>query len=382
MGNFKNKIRDKFTVASNAIIYDSSLSIAARFTYIFMASKPDGWDFIIKPLAKEIGCNIDSLHKYINELIQAGWLVKGEQKNENGKFGAVEYCLMDRPSRKKPSTENTVTENFRDGKNPPLINTDYEIKTDIETNTESNPFNSSPNNSSNEEELNGGKAPDFELLSDSESEKEKGCAEKEKEWDEVLKPWLEYKKERKQTYKSPRAIKALKTKLFNLSNGNLEVAQLIIEQSMANNYAGLFELKESREARHAIQPFNANDNAFNDFYFLTYGTAFVWQSDTSDEVQRLADTISSKILEAGNIVVQSAIPEYIKSFLAKAHSLGDQWLNAHFTPKNINKQFNEIYAYIKSGKKPSNGGKRNNPTGVSDEYLLKLQRDLVGGVQP
>ena len=382
MGNFKNKIRDKFTVASNAIIYDSSLSIAARFTYIFMASKPDGWDFIIKPLAKEIGCNIDSLHKYINELIQAGWLVKGEQKNENGKFGAVEYCLMDRPSRKKPSTENTVTENFRDGKNPPLINTDYEIKTDIETNTESIPFNSSPNNSSNEEELNGGKAPDFELLSDSESEKEKGCAEKEKEWDEVLKPWLEYKKERKQTYKSPRAIKALKTKLFNLSNGNLEVAQLIIEQSMANNYAGLFELKESREARHAIQPFNANDNAFNDFYFLTYGTAFVWQSDTSDEVQRLADTISSKILEAGNIVVQSAIPEYIKSFLAKAHSLGDQWLNAHFTPKNINKQFNEIYAYIKSGKKPSNGGKRNNPTGVSDEYLLKLQRDLVGGVQP
>lgn len=382
MGNFKNKIRDKFTVASNAIIYDSSLSIAARFTYIFMASKPDGWDFIIKPLAKEIGCNIDSLHKYINELIQAGWLVKGEQKNENGKFGAVEYCLMDRPSRKKPSTENTVTENFRDGKNPPLINTDYEIKTDIETNTESNPFNSSPNNSSNEEELNGEKAPDFELLSDSESEKEKGCAEKEKEWDEVLKPWLEYKKERKQTYKSPRAIKALKTKLFNLSNGNLEVAQLIIEQSMANNYAGLFELKESRKARHAIQPFNANDNAFNDFYFLTYGTAFVWQSDTSDEVQRLADTISSKILEAGNIVVQSAIPEYIKSFLAKAHSLGDQWLNAHFTPKNINKQFNEIYAYIKSGKKPSNGGKRNNPTGVSDEYLLKLQRDLVGGVQP
>ena len=47
-----------------------------------------------------------------------------------------------------------------------------------------------------------------------------------------------------------------------------------------------------------------------------------------------------------------------------------------------NKQFNEIYVYIKSGKKPTCGSKRSNPTGVSDEYLLKLQRDLVGGVQP
>lgn len=382
MGNFKNKIRDKFTVASNAIIYDSSLSIAARFTYIFMASKPDGWDFIIKPLAKEIGCNIDSLHKYINELIQAGWLVKGEQKNENGKFGAVEYCLMDRPSRKKPSTENTVTENFRDGKNPQQINTYYEINTDIETNTESNSFNSSPNNNPKEEELNGEKAPDFELLSDSESEKEKGCAEKEKEWDEVLKPWLEYKKERKQTYKSPRAIKALKTKLFNLSNGNLEVARLIIEQSMANNYAGLFELKESSEARHAIQPINTNDKAFNDFYFATFGTNFIWQSDTSSEISKLANAITSKIQEAGHIVISSEIPGYIKLFLEKAYGLGDQWLNQHFTPKNINKQFNEIYVYIKSGKKPTCGSKRSNPTGVSDEYLLKLQRDLVGGVQP
>ena len=206
--------------------------------------------------------------------------------------------------------------------------------------------------------------------------------ETEAMWDAVIKPWLEYKKEKKQSYKGERSLKALKTKLKRLSGDNLEVARQIIEQSMANNYSGLFELKDQNTQKQSPQPQNANDNAFNDFYFSTYGTNFVWQADTSSEIQKLAETISDKITEAGHIVVPSDIPGYIRSFLAKAHSLGDQWLNQHFTPKNINKQFNEIYAYIKSGKKPSNGGKRNNPTGVSDEYLLKLQRDLVGGVQP
>ena len=41
----------------------------------------------------------------------------------------------------------------------------------------------------------------------------------------------------------------------------------------------------------------------------------------------------------------------LKAFLAKTWELGDQWLNEHFTPKNINHQFNTIYVYIKSGKK-------------------------------
>ena len=227
--------------------------------------------------------------------------------------------------------------------------------------------------------------PQEKTIFDSEKEakeKEKGCAEKEKEWDVVLQPWLEYKKERKQTYKSQRALKALKTKLINLSGDNLEVARLIIEQSMANNYAGLFELKETNNPVRSNHPHNANDNAFNDFYFAKYGTNFVWQSDTSSEIQRLADAISSKISESGNIVIPSEMPNHIKAFLAKTWELGDQWLNQHFTPKNINKQFNEIYVYIKAGKKPTCGSKRSNPTGVSDEYLLKLQRDLVGGVQP
>jgi hypothetical protein len=68
--------------------------------------------------------------------------------------------------------------------------------------------------------------------------------ETEAMWDAVIEPWLEYKKEKKQSYKGERSLKALKTKLKRLSGDNLEVARQIIEQSMANNYSGLFELKE------------------------------------------------------------------------------------------------------------------------------------------
>lgn len=55
--------------------------------------------------------------------------------------------------------------------------------------------------------------------------------------------WLAFKREKRQTYK-PRGLETLKTKLFNLSKGNGKVAMMIVEQSMANNYAGLFPLKE------------------------------------------------------------------------------------------------------------------------------------------
>lgn len=57
--------------------------------------------------------------------------------------------------------------------------------------------------------------------------------------------WLEYKKSRKETYKAPNGPKMFAKKLWELSNGNPETATAIIEQSMANNWAGVFALKNS-----------------------------------------------------------------------------------------------------------------------------------------
>jgi 23S rRNA G2445 N2-methylase RlmL len=55
--------------------------------------------------------------------------------------------------------------------------------------------------------------------------------------------WLSYKAAKKQTYKSQESVKACYSHLVNLAGNDSETAKKIIEQSMANNWAGLFELK-------------------------------------------------------------------------------------------------------------------------------------------
>ena len=56
--------------------------------------------------------------------------------------------------------------------------------------------------------------------------------------------WLAYKKEKNQSYK-PTGFKSFYKKLCELSGNDPQKAMAIIEQSMANNYAGIFELKQS-----------------------------------------------------------------------------------------------------------------------------------------
>ena len=71
--------------------------------------------------------------------------------------------------------------------------------------------------------------------------------EKEKEtdpWDVLFGEWLAYKKQRGQTYKGQMSIERMKTKLRNLSGGNIETAKAIIDEAMANNWSGFFALKD------------------------------------------------------------------------------------------------------------------------------------------
>lgn len=65
------------------------------------------------------------------------------------------------------------------------------------------------------------------------------------DWAGLLNDWLEYKKAKGQTYKSDRSIKSFITKLQNLSNSDWVIAKQIIEDSMANNWAGIFKLKNN-----------------------------------------------------------------------------------------------------------------------------------------
>ncbi len=77
----------------------------------------------------------------------------------------------------------------------------------------------------------------------------------ESPWKELMRIWLEYKRSRKETYASQMGANACLKKLKELSGGSPEVAQQIIEQSMASNWAGLFPVKSVPGTRgHPVSP--------------------------------------------------------------------------------------------------------------------------------
>lgn len=127
MGNFKKELSN-YQPIPRELVFDKTLTDRARFVYVFMACKPDDWDFYLEPMSKEIGYSTETLRKYINELVESGWLIKGDQINTNGKFGAVEYTL--KATKTTLNHDFSDTENFRHGKTPTQDNRDNKEKRD------------------------------------------------------------------------------------------------------------------------------------------------------------------------------------------------------------------------------------------------------------
>lgn len=90
--------------------------------------------------------------------------------------------------------------------------------------------------------------------------KEKSSAKKEKidllemgvtpEMIPVVEEWMQYKTERHESYK-PRGFMMFYKRLCELSGGSAVRARKIIEQSMGNNYSGIFALKPTSNGKEA-----------------------------------------------------------------------------------------------------------------------------------
>lgn len=136
-----------FGTINRDCVFDNQLSDRARFVYVYMACKPETWDFYQDKVAEEIGYKKDTLRKYLDELIVRGWLTEKDQQND-GKFGCLEYVIeVERkkgnlPIRKKPDTEKT-----RIGKSSNHINIDN-ISSDINISSDKRNIEKEDNNKS------------------------------------------------------------------------------------------------------------------------------------------------------------------------------------------------------------------------------------------
>ena len=91
MAKVSNKTKG-YNSISREVVFDNELSDRARFLYVYMACKPEGWEFYQDKVAEELGYKKDTLRKYLDELITRGWITELEQHND-GKFGCLEYII-------------------------------------------------------------------------------------------------------------------------------------------------------------------------------------------------------------------------------------------------------------------------------------------------
>jgi hypothetical protein len=106
----------------------------------------------------------------------------------------------------------------------------------------------------------------------------------QKEWKNLIKEWLEYKKDIKDSYKSSKSIKAFHDKLFKLSGGELSIAREIVENSIANGYKGIFEIRKNN-----YPPNNKDPNSRSEQIKKTMMNAF---PEVFDEIKNEAENKS------------------------------------------------------------------------------------------
>jgi hypothetical protein len=287
MNKLNNKIKDNFTIIPNDIIRNKSLSDRARFIFCYMASMPDDWKFYQGVMAKELGFTKDTLRKYIEELLETGYLDR-EQRREVGKFDSYDYTLNFSPCTKKADTVKV-----RDGKKPTrenssLTNKDLEQrKTIININLDKefeNEFSTFEKITIDEKQSS--KVNPFSVVAKLQSEKERKIVAPQKE----RKADAEPKAERKPnpTYEA------------------FTVFCQTFEQLSGAAYP------TDQKGHYIMSPKDAGGMV----YLLRW----------LKEVDRNNDT-----------------NEALKVFLQAAWSLPDKWLKANFTPPILYGQANKIY---------------------------------------
>lgn len=70
---------------------------------------------------------------------------------------------------------------------------------------------------------------------------------KDENFKNVVAGWLDYKKSIGSSYKTQASVEAMARKLWSMANGDIQAAKAIVEQSVANNWKGLFEIKEKEK---------------------------------------------------------------------------------------------------------------------------------------
>ncbi len=111
----ESKIRVKhtrpFTIVSNSVLRDERISLKTLGLFVVMQSFPEDWEYSISGLAARCRIGRDAIRACLKELEDAGYLLKEQRHQEDGKFSCNTYVLQAEapPCTEKPSTVSPYT---------------------------------------------------------------------------------------------------------------------------------------------------------------------------------------------------------------------------------------------------------------------------------
>jgi biotin operon repressor len=107
---------DHFTQIPNAWLRDTRISLGAKGLLAQLLSHAPGWRISQESLGRDNGVGRDAIRTLINELLEAGYLSRSEdrERTEKGYLGGYSYTTQDptaEPTLDKPTQDNPLHKN-------------------------------------------------------------------------------------------------------------------------------------------------------------------------------------------------------------------------------------------------------------------------------
>lgn len=111
MARMIKKYDKNFTVISNNVIKDETLSWKAKGIFAYLWSMPDDWDFYETEVSKHATDGRDSLRSGLKELEDKGYLTRKRARNDKGQVVSSYWQLSENPMLDNPTQDNPTQGN-------------------------------------------------------------------------------------------------------------------------------------------------------------------------------------------------------------------------------------------------------------------------------
>ena len=125
MAVFRIERTRDYTVMSNHHLRDKALSLKSKGLLSMMLSLPEDWNYTTRGLAKICKEGVDAIGGALRELEAAGYIVRHQMRDRQGRISDTEYVIYEQPQPKAPDTPQPDTAS-PDTENPDMVKPDTE----------------------------------------------------------------------------------------------------------------------------------------------------------------------------------------------------------------------------------------------------------------